>query len=265
MRLLPALLLILALPLTAAERVISLAPSMTEMMLELGAGERLVGVLDAGERPPALARLPSVGRLGQFEVETLLSLQPDLILLWPGSIAPAQREQLAAFDIPLFEAEPRRLEDIADQLEALGVQVGRAEQGRLLAIGLREQLAELRSQYRRAEPLSVFYQVWDRPLYTLGGQQIVSDALRACGARNVFADLELAAPQVSLEAVLARDPQVILVSQPELAAAWQAWPQLRAVRHGQVWAVPDRGLERPSLQMLEATRQLCQLLQRAGG
>lgn len=264
MRLLLVVLLSLALPLAAAERVVSLAPSMTELMLELGAGDRLVGLLDAGERPPALAGLPSVGHYGRFEAETLLALAPDLILLWPGGVSAAQREQLVAFGIPLFEAEPHRLEDIADQAEALGARVGRGERARQLADGFRRELRELRQRYRRTSPLPVFYQVWDQPLYTIGGRQVISDALEVCGARNVFADLALPAPQVSLEAVLARDPAVILVDRPEQVAVWQAWPQLRAVRDGRVWVVPDRGLERPSLQMLQATRQLCQLLDRAG-
>lgn len=264
MRLLLVVLLSFALPLAAAERVVSLAPSMTELMLELGAGERLVGLLDAGERPPALAGLPSVGHYGRFEAETLLALGPDLILLWPGGVSAAQREQLGAFGIPLFEAEPHRLEDIADQAEALGARVGQGERARRLADGFRRELSELRRRYRRTAPLPVFYQVWDQPLYTIGGRQVISDALEVCGARNVFADLAVPAPQISLEAVLARDPAVILVDRPELAAAWQAWPQLRAVRDGRVWVVPDRGLERPSLQMLQATRQLCQLLERAG-
>lgn len=264
MRLLLVVLLSLALPLTAAERVVSLAPSMTELMLELGAGDRLVGLLDAGERPPALAGLPSVGHYGRFEAETLLALAPDLILLWPGGVSAAQREQLGAFGIPLFEAEPHRLEDIAEQAEALGARVGRGERAHQLADGFRRELRELRQDYRRTAPLPVFYQVWDQPLYTIGGRQVISDALEVCGARNVFADLALPAPQVSLEAVLARDPAVILVDRPEQVAVWQAWPQLRAVRDGRVWVVPDRGLERPSLQMLQATRQLCQLLDRAG-
>lgn len=264
MRLLLVVLLSLALPLAAAERVVSLAPSMTELMLELGAGDRLVGLLDAGERPSALAGLPSVGHYGRFEAETLLALDPDLILLWPGGVSAAQREQLVAFGIPLFEVEPHRLEDIADQAEALGARVGRGERARQLVDGFRRELGELRRRYRRTAPLPVFYQVWDQPLYTIGGRQVISDALEVCGARNVFADLALPAPQVSLEAVLARDPAVILVDRPEQVAVWQAWPQLRAVRDGRVWVVPDRGLERPSLQMLQATLQLCQLLDRAG-
>ena len=132
MRLLALLLCVLALPAQAQQRVVSLAPSLTELMLELGAAEQLVGAL--GERPAALAALPSVGEPGQLEFETLLSLQPDLVLLWPDSINAAQRQQLRDLHIPLYEAEPHSLEQLASQVAELGARVGRAERGRQLAV-----------------------------------------------------------------------------------------------------------------------------------
>ncbi|MFC3606877.1 cobalamin-binding protein [Stutzerimonas tarimensis] len=241
-------------------RVVSLAPSMTELMLELGAGELLVGVLEGGEQPASLPDLPSVGNHHSLNIERLVGLRPGLVLLWPDSIGAAQREQLRRFGIPLYEARPRTLDDLADQAEVLGRLIGREATGAALANEVRGRLALLRERYRGGEPLRVFYQVWDAPLYTLGGRQVINDALGACGAVNLFADLQLAAPQVSLEAVLARDPDVILASDPSLVPGWSAWPQLKAVRQELVFAIPDRGLERPSLQMLGATERLCQLL-----
>ncbi|MBK4989292.1 cobalamin-binding protein [Pseudomonas sp. S36] len=262
MRLLLGLLALLASTTMAAAplRVVSLAPSMTEIMLELHADDLLVGVLDGGERPGALAALPSVGRQGQLNIERLVGLQPDLLLLWPGSIGPAQRDQLKRLGIETFSAEPRTVDQLIGQIEAIGQQVGRGEEGRRYAQALRQRLQQLRQQYQRREPLQVFYQVWDQPLYTLGGRQVVSDALAVCGARNVFADLSLPAPQVSVEAVLARNPQVIVAGDQAQLAGWKRWPQLRAVADQRLLVVPDKGLERPSGQMIEATARLCALL-----
>lgn len=194
----------------AVERVVSLAPSLSEIVVELGAADLLVGVLDGGERPAALAQVPSVGQYGQLNMERLLSLKPDLILLWPGSVGPAQREQLQRLNIPVYVAEPHSLEQLTAQVQAIAQQLGREAAGRTLAAQLRQRLAELRQRYQRAEPLRVYYQVWNQPLYTVGGAQIISDALEVCGARNVFADLKLPAPQVSVESVLQRNPQLIL-------------------------------------------------------
>ena len=253
---LAVLLLALSAQALAAERVVSLAPSLSEIVAELGAADMLVGVLDGGDRPAALAHVPSVGHYGQLDMERLLSLRPDLILLWPGSVGPAQREQLQRLNIPVYVAEPHSLEQLTTQVQAIAEQLGRAEAGRQLAAHLRQRLAELRQRYRRTEPLRVFYQVWNQPLYTVGGGQIISDALSVCGARNVFDDLKLPAPQVSIESVLQRDPEMILVGDQAQEEAWKVWPAMAE----RVRLVPDKGLERPSGQMLEAVGRLCQVI-----
>lgn len=249
--------------LTAAERVVSLAPSLSEIMLELGADDLLVGMLDGGERPAALAGVPSVGRIGQLEMESLLALKPTLVLLWPDSISRAQRDQLAQFDIPVLIAQPASLEQLAKQFALIGEQVGRGEQGAALERRFERGLDQLRRHYHREQPLAVFYQIWNRPLYTLGGRQIISDAIKVCGGRNVFADLELPAPQVSIESVLSRNPDVILAGSGAQLSEWRAWPQVAAVRKDQLWEVPDKGLERPSFQMLAAIRKLCEVMAQA--
>ena len=255
-RWLALLLLACSLQVLAAERVVSLAPSLSEIVVELGAADLLVGVLDGGERPAAPAHVPSVGRYGQLDIERLLSLKPDLILLWPGSVGPVQRDQLQRLNIPVYVAEPHNLEQLASQIQAVAEPLGRAEAGRQLAAQLRQRLAELRQRYQRLQPLRVFYQVWNQPLYTVGGGQIISDALSVCGARNVFDDLELPAPQVSIESVLQRDPEVILVGDQAQKEAWKVWPKMAP----RVRLVPDKGLERPSGQMVEAVGRLCQVI-----
>lgn len=260
---LAACLLVCGLPLLAAERVVSLAPSMSEIMLELGAEQRLVGVLDGGERPAALLGVPSVGRFGTLELETLLSLKPDLLLLSPGSLPEAQRHQLDDIGIPLYLGEPHDLQQLGEQFAEIGARVGHAERGRQLREQFRDGMAALRARYRRERPLTVFYQVWHQPVYTIGAQQIIGDALSVCGARNVFEDIRLPAPQVNIEAVLARAPQVILGGSGAELEHWRAWPQLPAVSLNQLWSVPDKGVERPSFQMLAATEKLCRLLAQA--
>lgn len=257
---LAVLLLALSSPALAGLRVVSLAPSLTEIVVELDSADLLVGVLDAGERPAAIADVPSVGGYGQLDMERLLSLKPDLLLLWPGSVGAGQRDQLKRLNIPTFIAEPHTLTQLAAQIEAIAEQLGRPERGAKRAAELRAQLEGMRQRYQRDVPLRVFYQVWDKPLYTVGGGQIISDALEVCGARNVFADLNLPAPQVSIEAVLQRDPEVIVASDQAQLGAWKVWPQVAAVRQGRLLLVTDKGLERPSGQMISATAKLCQLI-----
>ena len=257
---LAALLLSASTPSLATPRVVSLSPSLSEMVVELGAADLLGGRLDAGEPLPELASVPSVGRYGQLDMERLLSLQPDLLLLWPGSVGIAQREQLRSLKIPTYIGEPGSLDQLADQVEALAAALERPARGHALADQLRQRLAGLRAKYQSDKPVRVFYQVWDQPLYTIGGGQIISDALAVCGAKNVFDDLKLPAPQVSIESVLQRNPEVIIASTQAQLDAWKAWPQIDAVKHGRLLLLADKGLERPSGQMLEATARLCEQL-----
>ncbi|MGE8362859.1 cobalamin-binding protein [Pseudomonas sp.] len=258
LRLCACLLALLSCSAQAVERVVSLAPSLSEIMLDLDAADQLVAVLDGDERPAALAHLPTVGRYGQLEFERLLQLAPDLILIAPGSVPPAQQAQLRGLGIDLMIVEPQRLDQLGDAFVRIGQRIGRTERGEQLAAAFRNDLDRLRQRYRRDQPLTVFYQIWHQPLYTIGGRQLIGDALQVCGARNLFDDLPQPAPQVSVEAVLARDPDVILGGSHAELEVWKAWPQLHAVRLGQVWAVPDKGLERPSRQMLEAIERLCE-------
>jgi vitamin B12 transport system substrate-binding protein len=126
------LLLAISVSAGAVERVVSLAPSLSEIVVELKSTDLLVGVLDAGERPAELKSLPSVGRYGQLDMERLLSLKPDLLLLWPGSVGPAQREQLKRLNIPTFVAEPHNFEQLTAQIEAIAMQLGRPERGAVI-------------------------------------------------------------------------------------------------------------------------------------
>lgn len=250
----------LCMPVQAAERIISLAPSLTEVMLDLQAADKLVGILDSGERPAGLTDVTSVGQFAQFELETVLSLQPDLVLNWPGSIGEMQLTQLRQLGIPVLNVYAQTMDELAEQFAELGEMVGAPQRGQQLTRDLQQQLAQMRTRYQREVPLRVFYQVWDTPMYTLGGEQIISDALRVCGAENIYAELALPAPQVSVESVIARNPDVILLGSQRLAKMWQAWPVIYAVQRGQVLEVPDHGLERPSLQMFAALEQLCEHL-----
>ena len=238
----------------AAQRIVSLAPSLTEIVTQLGAADRLVGVLDAGPRPAGLESIPSVGRYGQVDIERLLSLKPDLLLLWPASVSPAQREQLHNLGLAIHVSQPHTLEQLGEQVREIGEQIGEAQRGRLLAERFALKLTELRQRFHRDPPLPVFYQVWDKPLYTIGGGQIISDAIALCGGINVFADLKLPAPQVSVEAVLQRKPQLVLVPDAAQRKAWEQW----AIPHV---LIGDPALERPSIDMLVATETLCMRMQ----
>lgn len=238
----------------AAERVVSLAPSLTEMMADLGAGEQLVGRLEDGRTDLPLREVPVLGLAGRLDMERLLAAEPDWVLYWPGSIDSRQLRQLEQQGIRVFHAAARTLPEMIDQYRQLGRVLGVEERAESLTDELEERLQTLRETYAERQQLRVFYQLWDKPMYTLGGSQIVSDALSYCGATNIFSDLELPAPQVNLEMVLARQPDLVLLTRSELQDSWPQGLRLPALE------VPDDGLDRPSAQMLTALELLCEAL-----
>lgn len=244
-------------PASAAERVISLAPSLTEIMQDLQAEHYLVGVLDAGPLAKELESVAKVGSLGQLNIERLLELQPDLLLNWPGSINPRQLQQVQQLDIPIYQAQAKTLRELARQFTEIGALVNATQRGKQLTAQAHQQLDSLEQRYQRKKPIRVFYQLWDKPMYTLGGGQIISDALSYCGAENIFAQLPVLAPQVNLESVLASKPDLIVITHDQLR---DSWPE--AVKIPMI-TVPDDGLERPSWQMFSALEKLCQVIDEA--
>ena len=126
-------------------------------------------------------------------------------------------------------------------------------------------LAQLRAQYGREEPLSVFYQVWHRPLQTVNGEHMISDVIRLCGGENIFASEAEIAPRINIEAVLSRDPQVIVASgmdeaRPEWLDEWRAYPHLAAVHSEALFFVDPDHLQRPTARILLGADSLCRQL-----
>lgn len=246
---------------TKSVRVVSLSPSLTDTVIELGGADLIVGVLDDQEkRPDIIAHVPSVGKFGQFSLEKLISVKPDLILVWPTSIKPAEQQQLTSLGYKIIVSNPHTLDELATQIAFIGKQIGREQQGQILATKMRDELALLRKKYHRNNPLRVFYQVWEQPIYTIGKGQIIGDALKTCGAHNIFDDIDTPAPIVNIESILARNPEIIIASQQSQLDAWQKWPMLTAVKQHNLLLFNNKYIARPNFTMLQATQQLCNLL-----
>lgn len=249
-----------------ARRIISLAPHTTELLFAAGAGDRLVGTVEYSDYPPAARAIPRVGDIAGIDLERLVALRPDLVVAWQSGNPPELLQRIEQFGIPVYITEPRTPEAIADTLLALGRLAGTEQAARRAAADFSEGLSALRAQYRDRRSMTVFFQISDRPLMTVNGEQMISAVLRLCGGRNVFTDLAVLAPAVDVEAVLAANPEVILASGPqseEWLNEWRRWPQLRAVRRGQLFSIPEDWVARPGPRILLGARRICEDLDRA--
>ncbi|TFW29206.1 cobalamin-binding protein [Duganella callida] len=250
-----------------AQRVISTAPHITELLFAAGGGERVVGVMNYSDYPEAAKRLPVIGSDAQIDLERLLALRPDLLVVWQSGNTERQLAQLKSLGIPLFYSEPKKLDDVATSLTRLGQLLGTEPAAQAAARDYRQKIAQLTATYAQRPPVRVFYQIWEKPLYTLNGEHIVSDALRVCGGRNIFAGLKVAAPQVSTEAVLQENPEAVIGGERHDSQAgiqiWQPYRGLLAVQRGNLFVLDSETLVRATPRIAAGVAVLCDKLEAA--
>lgn len=247
-----------------AQRLVSLAPHLTELAFAAGAGERLVGVVRDSDFPPEARTIEQVGDAVGADYERILLLQPDLVLAWGSGNRAAVVERLRTLGFPVLVLEPRRLDDIARHIRLLGAVAGTEPRAQQVAGAFEGRLRELRETYGSAATVDVMFELWHRPVMTVNGAHLISDVLRLCGGRNVFADLPQLAAEVSMEQVLARDPEAIVVGSEAPGAGMQDWkdfPWLKAVSGGHVYSVSADLITRQTPRTLDAVRQVCAALE----
>ncbi len=246
-------------------RIVSLSPGATEMLFAAGAGLRVVATVEYSDEPAAARAVPRIGDVVAVDMERLLAARPQVVVAWPGGGNIAQTGAIERLGIPIYREQVNRLDDLGGSLRRLGVLMGTTDVAERAARALEAQVARLASTYRNTTPRTVLLQVWNHPLYTLGGGQLISDVLRICGTRNIFGDLSEQAPAVDPEAVIARDPDIIVAASPPGAGQqwitdWQRFKSLRAVRRGNLFVFEDQRLTRLGPSVIEAAAGLCALL-----
>ena len=249
-----------------ARRIVSLAPHITENLFAAGAGNRIVGVVDYSDYPEAALRIAHVGGASSPDIEAIVALHPDLVIAWQSGSSSALVRKLQALGIRVFQSQPDRMEDIPTGIEKLGRLAGTEIVAAKAAARLRLRLAALRRQFAGKTRVPVFYEVWHRPLMTVGGGQIISDVIRVCGGENIFASQIGMAPVVSVEAVLAADPWAIVagdVGDGKRLDEWRKWPHLKAVARGNLFFVPTDLMQRPTPRLFDGAELLCQQIETA--
>ena len=251
-----------------AQRVISMAPHITELLFAAGGGSHVAGAMNFSDYPEAAKRLPLVGSDAQIDMERVLALKPDLIVVWKSGNTARQLEQLKSLGIPIFYSEPQRLDDIATSLTRLGRLLGSDAPAQAAAADYRRRIAALAARYAQRPQVRVFYQVWSKPLYTLNGEHIVNDAIRLCGGQNIFANLKVIAPQVGAEAVLAENPEAVFGAESHDTGdagvyLWKQYPGLLATRRGNLFALTGEPLSRATPRMADGIAQLCEKIETA--
>jgi iron complex transport system substrate-binding protein len=248
-----------------AQRIVSLAPHLTELLFAAGAGDRVVGVGAFADYPEAAKRLPKVGDSAMLDLERIVALKPDLLVVWRDGNSPQQLQRLATLGMPVYASEMATLADIAHTLRRLGLLAGTETAAEARAVAYEQRLQSLRERYAGRAPLRIFYQVWQRPLLTFNDRHLVMQGLALCGVRNVFGTLAPLTPAVSEEAVVAADPDAIVTGRsgrdaPDGLEGWRRLGQMKAVRRGALIVIDPDTLHRSSDRIVEGLDGLCATL-----
>ena len=249
-----------------ALRVIAMAPHATELVYAAGGAEKIIAAVDYSDYPEAAKLLPRIGSNRQIDMERVAALRPDLIIVWMHGNSERQIEQIRALGIPMFHSEPKKLDEIPGSLNRIGKLMGTEKVADAAAADLRRQLAALAARYAGRPPVRMFYQVWDKPLYTLNGGHIVSDAIRLCGGVNIYAGMKVTAPVVSVESVLGEDPEAIFGGggrsrEDGGVAIWKAYSGLTAARRDNLFRLDSDLLNRAGPRMIAGAAALCEKLE----
>ncbi len=252
----------------AYTRVVTLAPNLTELVFAAGAGDHLVGVSAYSDYPPAAAELPVVGDAFAVDRETLVLLEPDLVLAWENGTPARVIDELRSSGLHVEVVRTRNLDDVSSALRRIGRLTGYAATARVAAKKFGDSIDEVTRHFGGKEDIRVFYQVSGRPLYTVSGEHYVSELISRCGGSNVFDGLDGLAPTVDVESVIARDPEVILASTDageDAFEVWQRWPNLAANRYGNHFLVPADEIGRATPRLAVAAQAICEALSSARG
>lgn len=249
-----------------SRRIVTLSPHLAELVYAIGAGDRLVGASAYTDHPAGAARLPVVGDAFNLDQEQLTLLEPDLLLAWDTGTPAHVIDELRSRGYAVEIITTTTLDDIAEALLRIGVLTGNSGSAAAAAAGFRSGLAEIAAAAQDKTPIAVFYQVDARPLYTINGSHFVSQLIELCGGTNIFADLDGLAPLVSVEAVIERNPEVMLASTDAGDSAfdeWDRWPDIAANLFGNRFLMPANDIGRPTPRLLAGAGAVCTALDTA--
>src|SRR3989338_5311911 len=253
---------------TPARKMVTLAPNLTEIAFAAGAGKYIIGVSAFSDFPLAAKKLPILSSYHDIDIESLLKLQPDLIIVWQAGNMVIGLDRLKQFHIPIYVAKFDKILDVAKVMLDVGRLAGTESVAQKQAKIFNDNYQRLYKKYARRKPVSVFYQISEYPLMTLNRHTYVGQVIQLCGGRNIFDQTMGLAPAVSVSSVLQANPQVILLSnqtqaQSDWAKQWTQYSELTAVNHHHIYMVNADWVERYGPRMTKGIQLICRDIQKA--
>jgi iron complex transport system substrate-binding protein len=252
---------------TYPQRIITLAPHLSELVDAAGGSERLVSVSAFSNLPESVKQLPITSDARSIDLEKMKSLRPDLIIYWRGGTSESQIQSIKKTfnkNVQFISVQPKKLSDIATDIETIGKALGTDLIAKKNADALRSKIAALSTNQKNtsARKVRVFYQVWAQPLMTLNQDHIIGDIIQRCGGEQLFANEKVLVPTVSREAVIKANPEIIFtaVDSAKIKTDWSMWssfPQLAATKNKAFIDLDGDIISRPSPRIMQGAQKIC--------
>jgi len=247
-----------------ATRIITLSPHLAELMFAAGAGDRLIATVEYSDYPESAISIPRVGDAFRLDSERILALHPDLVIAWESGNPRPAIAQLRSLGVPVWSIEIREPVEIADTIEAMGRATGQKTPANRAGEQIRQRLSRLSQEFENTDELSFFYQVGEKPLFTINGAHLISQGLAMCKGRNVFEQEPGLAFQVGYESVIVANPDALFApfiqEGEDPLFAWREWPAMKAVSKDALYLLPADAVSRATPRFLDALELACKLL-----
>ena len=251
-----------------ANRIISLAPNITEMLFSAGAGSKIISAVPYSDYPEEAKKIPRVNAYPSIDIEKIVSLNPDLVIVWSSSSASnkIQVERMRKLGLTVFMSEPRQPIDIYNTILRFGQMASTTRVASKIADDFIKKYYSLQKKYSNTEKLNVYYQFWNKPLMTVNGKHLISNIIELCGGANVFINLHSLTPKVSVEAVIASNAEVIIAGgnddvKKRWSGEWKPWLPLTKVKKDHIFFIEPDLISRMGPRVLQGAEQLCHILE----
>jgi len=244
-----------------AKRIISLSPHATELLFAAGATDQIIATVSFSDYPEQAKRIPRIGGHQKIDIETIIKLNPDIIIAWKSGSQDGQIAKLKELGFKIYYSEPRRFKDIANNIINLGKMLGTTVHATETANKFLKKLNDLKIKYKDRSIVSVFYQVWNEPLITINKDHIITSIIEFCGGRNIYADVASRAPRIGIESILSANPDAIIIGVSETKTNWNKqwykWQGLDAVKNNHVFVVNADYMVRQGVRVLKGIETVC--------
>lgn len=249
----------------APQRIVSLSPGSTELIFAAGGGSQVIGVDAHSDYPEEVANIPRVGGYPDTSIEAIIVLKPDFIVAWAGGNKQQLTSMLESVGIPMFYINPLDFSDISSAISRLGTLFGAEQQAQKAAAEVDSRYKAIAAGYSQKTQVTVFYEIWNTPLMSVNSHHIIGQVIEVCGGKNIFADARAQVPRVSMESLMAANPQVISSSTfikdgKTIEQRWARWENIEAVKNHSFITLAGDSISRPTPRTLDAAQEFCEKL-----